>query len=92
MTNTATNVAGRALQRAGGGAGVPVRRKADWLALAACPTFAAMALVTAVSGDSAMSMICTPGHGVSLITGMVPMYALMSVFHVAPWLRRIAST
>ena len=70
---------------------MPVRRVADWLGFAACPTFAAMALITAVSGDGAMSMICAPGQGASLMTGMAPMYVLMSVFHVAPWLSRIAS-
>jgi len=31
-------------------------------------------------------MICTAG----LLTGMVPMYVLMSVFHAPPWLKLIA--
>jgi hypothetical protein len=91
MTNTATKIPGRALQRAGGEAKAPVRRLADWLGLAAAPTFATMALITAFCGDSAMSVICAPGQDASLITGMAPMYVLMSVFHAAPWLRLIDS-
>ena len=58
-----------------------------WLGFAAAPTFAAMALLTIVSGGEA-NMICA-AHGVSL-SGMVPMYALMSAFHSAPWLKLIA--
>ena len=54
---------------------------ADWLSLAAAPTFAAMALVTALGG--APDMLCAA----SPIGGMVPMYVLMSVFHGGPWLR-----
>ncbi len=57
---------------------------ADWLSLAAAPTFAAMALVTAVSGGD---MLCAA----SPTGGMVPMYALMSVFHVGPWLRLLTA-
>jgi hypothetical protein len=54
-----------------------------WLCLAASPTFAFMALVTAVSGESGMN--CMMGQ--SPLAGMVPMYLLMSAFHLAPWLR-----
>jgi hypothetical protein len=54
----------------------------DWLSLAAAPTFAAMALVTAL-GVGPADMLCSA----SPIGGMAPMYALMSVFHVGPWLR-----
>jgi hypothetical protein len=54
---------------------------ADWLSLAAAPTFAAMALVTALGGGPDMLCAASP------IGGMVPMYGLMSVFHVGPWLR-----
>lgn len=56
---------------------------AAWLHLAATPSFAAMAAVTAMLG-SGPDMIC--GHALSL-TGMVPMYLLMSAFHAAPWLK-----
>jgi hypothetical protein len=67
---------------AGGGSG----RAAGWLCLAAAPTFALMALLTAVSGGRPVEMLCMSGHG-SLLGGMVPMYLLMSAFHAAPWLR-----
>ncbi len=58
----------------------------DWLYLAASPTFAFMALFTATLGGGAANMLCS---GMSPLTGMVPMYVLMSVFHSAPWLRLI---
>lgn len=59
------------------------------LGFAAAPTFAAMALLTAASGDGAMDALCTSqgGPGASPFGGMVLMYVLMSVFHAAPWLR-----
>ncbi len=59
---------------------------ADWLCLAAAPTFATMALVTAVSGGH--DMMCM--SGASVLSGMVPMYLLMAAFHLAPWLRLVA--
>lgn len=61
---------------------------AGWLHLAAAPTFAAMALATAVSGGEA-DVLCA-AMGASALGGMVPMYLLMSLFHAAPWLRLIA--
>jgi hypothetical protein len=62
---------------------------AKWLCLAATPTFAIMALMTGVLGAGPMDMLCSAGHG-SALTGMVPMYMLMSAFHSAPWLKRIS--
>jgi hypothetical protein len=58
------------------------------LYLAATPTFAIMAVLTGVSGVNA-DMVCSAAHGASPLSGMVPMYVLMSAFHAAPWLRRI---
>jgi len=58
---------------------------AGWLSLAAAPTFAAMALVTWASGGDA-DMICSM-HAMSPLGGMVPMYLLMSAFHLSPWLK-----
>ncbi|MDN4999579.1 hypothetical protein ACFQZO_01610 [Bradyrhizobium sp. GCM10027634] len=60
---------------------------ARWLGLAATPTFAVMAVLTAVLGGSAD--MCSAGHGLSL-GGMVPMYLLMSAFHSAAWLRLLS--
>jgi hypothetical protein len=64
---------------------------ADWLCLAAAPTFGIMALLTAILGDGMPDMICSGMHGSSPFAGMVPMYLLMSAFHSAPWLRLIAN-
>ena len=61
---------------------------ADWLCLAAAPTFAIMALLTAAYGGD--SMMCASGPGGSMLGGMVPMYLLMAAFHLAPWLRLVA--
>jgi hypothetical protein len=63
---------------------------ADWLSLAAAPTFAVMALLTSVLGGGAPDMLCSAAHGASPLGGMVPMYLLMSAFHLSPWLKLIA--
>jgi hypothetical protein len=60
---------------------------ADWLCLAAAPTFAAMALLTGVPGG--MAMMCLTTQDALPLSGMAPMYWLMSAFHLAPWLRLI---
>ena len=61
---------------------------ADWLCLAAAPTFALMALLTSVDGGQ---MMCAPAQDASPLIGMVSMYLLMSAFHLTPWLRLIAN-
>jgi hypothetical protein len=61
------------------------------LSLSAMPTFAIMALLTAVHGGSMPDMLCSAARDASPLTGMVPMYVLMSAFHLAPWLRLISS-
>lgn len=68
---------------------VAASRLARWLGLAATPTFAVMAVLTAVLGGGPADMLCSAGHGLSL-GGMVPMYLLMSAFHSAAWLRLIS--
>ena len=55
------------------------------LYLAATPTFAIMAVLSAVSGNA--DMMCSATQ--SPLSGMVPMYALMSAFHAGPWLKRM---
>jgi hypothetical protein len=63
---------------------------AGWLSLAATPTFATMALLSAVYGGGMPDMICSAAGGGSPVSGMVPMYALMSAFHLGPWLRLLS--
>jgi hypothetical protein len=63
-------------------------RAAEWLCLAAAPTFAIMALLTSIFGGPP-DMLCSAGHGAPL-SGMVPMYMLMSAFHSRPWLKLIS--
>lgn len=61
------------------------------LCLAAAPTFALMAGITWRYGG-AMEMICSGGQGIFSPDSMVTMYALMSLFHMAPWLRLFRHT
>ena len=60
---------------------------AGWLALAAAPTFAAMALATAFFDVSDM---CATGPQGWSLGGMMSMYLLMGVFHLPPWLRLVS--
>lgn len=62
---------------------------ADWMRLAAAPTFAVMALLTAVGGGEP-DLLCATGQNSWPIGGMVPMYLLMCAFHSTPWLTLIA--
>ncbi|CAN5154339.1 hypothetical protein BH10PSE6_BH10PSE6_01560 [soil metagenome] len=62
---------------------------ADWLSLAAAPAFAIMALLTAAHGGPA-DILCSAAHEGSPLSGMTLMYALMSAFHSAPWLKLIS--
>jgi hypothetical protein len=59
---------------------------ANFLTLAAAPTFAVMALLTSVLGGGPADTLCSI-TGASPLSGMVPMYLLMSAFHLAPWLK-----
>ena len=63
---------------------------ADWLCLAAAPTFAIMALLTGVLGGGSPDMLCSAAQDASPLSGMVPMYLLMCAFHSAPWLKLIS--
>jgi hypothetical protein len=72
-----------------------VRGLAEVLSLAAAPTFAVMALVSAAGGGP-LELLCVSSPlaspmGSSAMGGMTPMYLLMSLFHLAPWLRLVPS-
>ena len=58
-----------------------------WLSLAAAPTFAIMALLTAFHVDGMPGMLCSVTQDSFPLTGTVPMYLLISVFHSVPWLK-----
>jgi hypothetical protein len=62
---------------------------ADWLSLAAAPTFAITALLTPVLGGTP-DILCSAAHDASPLSGMVPMYLLMSALHSAPWLKLVS--
>jgi hypothetical protein len=61
----------------------------DWLCLAAAPTLAIMALLMGILGGLPTD-VCSAAQGASPLSGMVPMYLLMSAFHSAPWLKLIS--
>ncbi|MDQ8732022.1 hypothetical protein [Bradyrhizobium sp. LHD-71] len=83
MSQICCSESGRQIKRGHAAPGL-----ADWLALAASPTFAIMALLSGVLGADPAAMLCATAHA-SPLSGMTAMYLLMSVFHAAPWLKRI---
>jgi hypothetical protein len=66
------------------------RRVADGLPFGAAPTFAFMATITGILGGDPHELLCSAASHSSLLSGMVPMYALMSAFHSAHWLKLIS--
>jgi hypothetical protein len=66
--------------------GSAARDMADWLCLAATPTFAVVALLTVLDDDQ-QDMLCAAMQHASPLGGMVLMYLLMAAFHSAPWLK-----
>jgi len=66
-------------------------RATDWLCLGAAPTFAIMALLTGVLGGGQPDILCSAAEHTSPLSGMIPMYLLMSAFHSPPWLKLISS-
>jgi hypothetical protein len=85
MTGTC-HACGTDAARAGGEPTRFVRGAVRGLQFAAAPVFAIMALLSA-SGGNASDILCTTTQDASPLTGMFPMYVLMSTFHLAPWLR-----
>jgi len=66
-------------------------RLAAGLRLAAAPTFALMALLAGLPGEGgAADVLCLTAGPPSPFGGMVPMYLLMSAFHLPPWLALLA--
>jgi len=72
-----------------GNGSIAVPGAAGLLSLGAAPVFALMALWTALLGQP--PILCMSMHDASPLGGMALMYALMSVFHAAPWLKLISS-
>ena len=62
-----------------------------WLTLAACPSFALMAIVSAEQGAGSDALLCGSLQSASPLSGMTVMYVLMSVFHAAPWLKFVGA-
>jgi hypothetical protein len=63
----------------------------DWLCLGAAPTFAIMGLLTGVLGGGQPDILCSAAEHTSPLSGMIPMYLLMSAFHSPPWSKLISS-
>jgi hypothetical protein len=74
-----------------GGGNAAALGAADWLCLAAAPTFAIMALLAGVLGGGPPDILCSAAQDASPLSGMVPMYLLMSALHSAAWLKLISS-
>lgn len=87
MGNPLISNAGDGCAIRGDAAGTPA---ASLLSLAAAPTFVVMALWSAVAGGPA-EMMCNSGGSALSLNGMAAMYALMSVFHVSPWLTLLSN-
>jgi hypothetical protein len=72
------------------GAGIgPARGAAGWLAIAASPTFALMALFSV--HDAHRIALCSSGSNLLPVDGMTAMYLLMSLFHLPPWLKLVST-
>jgi hypothetical protein len=49
-----------------------------------------MAPLTGVLGGGQPDILCSAVEHTSLLSGMTPMYLLMSAFHSPPWLKLIS--
>ncbi|WP_040678607.1 hypothetical protein [Nitratireductor pacificus] len=66
----------------------PTLDASRWLGLAATPTFAVMAWISA-TGATGMTM-CSAVPAFIPINDMALMYALMSLFHLSPWMKLLS--
>src|SRR3974390_1747535 len=80
---------GETAQRADEGGHPATLCAAEGLSLAAAPTFAIMALLICAFGGGPVNGLCSAVQA-SPLGGMVPMYLLMSAFHLTPWLKLVA--
>jgi hypothetical protein len=71
--------------------GRPIARAEGLLSLAAAPAFLTMALLAGVGAGGMPDGLCSAARDASPLSGMVPMYLLMSAFHLAPWLRLVSA-
>lgn len=78
----------RARPDANTGGGRLAAGAATGLSLSATPVFAAMATL-ALDAD-ALPLLCATAPDGPAAHGMATMYVLMSLFHLAPWLRLLA--
>lgn len=84
--NRAASVKPDQLGGAAESGGVPARCVGRWLSLAAAPTFAIMALATALWGTG-QDVPGMPMRGSSAMSPMALMYLLMGIFHAPAWLK-----
>ena len=90
MTSNSPDLSGHEATSQRGSGHAAALGAANFLCLAAAPAFAIMALLTGVFGGGPPGMLCSAAPDASPLSGMVPMYVLMSAFHSAPWLRLIS--
>ena len=88
--STAHNVSEAPIGRGAGSGDVAAAALVRWFGLAAAPTFAIMALWTALFRGPP-DMVCMAMRGSLTLSGMTLMYLLMSGFHSSPRLRLIVS-
>lgn len=63
---------------------------ADWISLAAAPTFAILAALTLYLEARAPGVLCSVTQNASPLNSMAAMYVFMGVSHSTPWLKLIA--
>jgi hypothetical protein len=90
MISNSPDLCGREVASHHGSGNAAALGVADFLCLAIAPAFAIMALLNGVFGGGPPGMLCSAARDASPLSGMVPMYVLMSAFHSAPWLRLIS--